>query len=295
MNSSNHPYRLALREPGQATTVVPVGAGTIGGGSLAVIAGPCSVESRELALEIAGELSQLGVTMFRGGAFKPRTSPYSFQGMGEEGLQILAEIRERYGMAIVTEAMTPEEVPLVAQYADMLQIGSRNMQNYRLLEACGLQEKPVLLKRGMSATIEEMLCAAEYILAAGNPHVVLCERGLRSFDSAMRGTFDLGALPLLAQLTHLPVIADPSHATGLSELVPAVALGAAAAGADGVIMEVHQRPEQALSDGRQCLTPAELDALLPALAGIAAVSGREIGVQEPYSGHQMELEALDVA
>src|SRR5579859_4717031 len=248
-------YRLASRAQHPHNTIVRVGSTAIGGRDIAVMAGPCSVESRAQTLEVADALAALGVKILRGGAYKPRTSPYSFQGLHESGLEILAEVRARTGMAIITEVLAPEDVPLVAGYADILQIGTRNMQNFALLEAAGRQARPVLLKRGMSATIEEWLLAAEYILAQGNPQVMLCERGIRSFDKSTRGVFDVSAIPLLKKLTHLPILADPSHATGHWDLVGPVAKAAVAAGADGLIVEVHAHPEQALSDGAQSLTP----------------------------------------
>jgi 3-deoxy-7-phosphoheptulonate synthase len=212
----------------------------------------------------------------RGGAFKPRTSPYSFQGLGEEALQILAGVREEFGMSIVTEVMAPDEVELVARYADVLQIGTRNMQNYRLLEEVGRQSKPVLLKRGMSSTLEELLLAAEYILTQGNTQVILCERGIRTFETSTRSTFDLNAIPVLKSLTHLPVIADPSHGTGRWDLVSPVSLGAVAAGADGLIVEVHSHPEQALSDGGQSLRPDKCALLLDGVRRVAEAVGRGV-------------------
>ncbi len=268
------PYWRASRQFQPEDTVVTVNGVGIGGPQLAMIAGPCAVESRTQTLEIAEMLSQMGVRILRGGAYKPRTSPYAFKGLGQPGLEILAEAGRRYGMAVITEVMTPEELPRVAEVADILQVGSRNMQNYRLLEAVGQQPKPVLLKRGMSATIEEWLLAAEYILAEGNTQVMLCERGIRTFEPATRFTFDINAIPLLKQLTHLPVIADPSHATGHAAMVAAVARGAIAAGADGLIVEVHNHPERALSDGPQQLLPAEMATLLDDLRALAPIVRR---------------------
>jgi 3-deoxy-7-phosphoheptulonate synthase len=223
----------------------------------------------------------MGVKIMRAGAFKPRTSPYSFQGMGEEGLQILADVRESLGMSIITEVMAPDEVALVGRYADILQIGTRNMQNYRLLEEVGRCGRPVLLKRGMSSTIEELLLAAEYILANGNSQVMLCERGIRTFERATRSTFDLNAIPVLKQLSHLPVIADPSHGTGRWDLVTPVSLGAVAAGADGLIIEVHSHPELALSDGGQSLRPDKCRALLDDLRRIANAVGKGLDLATP--------------
>jgi 3-deoxy-7-phosphoheptulonate synthase len=268
------PYRRASRQFQRHDTVVTVNGVGIGGPQLAMIAGPCAVESRSQTLEIAEVLAQMGVRILRGGAFKPRTSPYAFKGLGQAGLEILAEAARRYNMAVITEVMTPEELPRVAEVADILQVGSRNMQNYRLLEAVGQQAKPVLLKRGMSATIEEWLLAAEYILAEGNSQVMLCERGIRTFEPATRFTFDINAIPLLKQLTHLPVIADPSHATGHAGMVAAVARGAIAAGADGLIVEVHNHPEHALSDGPQQLRPAEMADLLADVRALAPIVRR---------------------
>jgi len=272
------PYKLASRDFHPLDTVVTVGDQAIGGPDVVIMAGPCSVESRAQTLELAAQLHDMGVRIFRGGAFKPRTSPYAFQGMGEDGLQILAEVRARFGMAIVTEVMGTDEVGLVAEYADMLQIGTRNMQNYRLLEAVGQQRKPVLLKRGMSSTLEELLLAAEYILSQGNPNVVLCERGIRTFEQSTRYTFDVNAIPMLGLLTHLPVIADPSHGTGRWDLVIPIARAAIAAGADGVIVEVHQRPAEALSDGAQSLRPARCAELIADLQRISAAVGRGVAL-----------------
>jgi 3-deoxy-7-phosphoheptulonate synthase len=223
------------------------------------------------------------VKIMRGGAFKPRTSPYSFQGLGEEGLQILADVRKELGMSIVTEVMSQEELPIVAKYADILQIGARNMQNYRLLEAVGHESRPVLLKRGMSSTIEELLLAAEYILAQGNSQVMLCERGIRTFERATRSTFDLNAIPVLKGLTHLPVIADPSHGTGRWDLVPPVSLAAVAAGADGLIIEAHSHPEQALSDGGQSLRPDRLAELIGNIKLVATAVGKGLDLAPAHT------------
>jgi 3-deoxy-7-phosphoheptulonate synthase len=270
------PYKLASRDFQPTDTIVQVGDQAIGGKDVVFMAGPCSVESRAQTMELAAMLHELGVRIFRGGAFKPRTSPYAFQGMGESGLQILADVREKYGMAIVTEVMGTEEVGLVAQYADMLQIGTRNMQNYRLLEAVGQQPKPVLLKRGMSSTLEELLLAAEYILSQGNRNVVVCERGIRTFERATRYTFDVNAIPMLKLLTHLPVVADPSHGTGRWDLVVPISRAAVAAGADGLIVEVHQRPEEALSDGAQSLRPDRCATLIEELRRVSRAIGRDV-------------------
>jgi 3-deoxy-7-phosphoheptulonate synthase len=268
--SPGGPYRLAARRDPDQQTPVQVGDVTIGGGQPILIAGPCSVESRDQTLAVAQAVREAGGALLRGGAFKPRTSPYSFQGLGEEGLQILAEARELTGLPIVTEAMEPDQVPLVAAYADMIQIGSRNMANFALLRRAGRCNKPVLLKRGMAATVEEWLMAAEYILAEGNPNVVLCERGIRTFDPLFRFTLDLSAVPLVRELSHLPIIVDPSHGTGRRSLVRQMSLAATAAGADGLIIEVHPHPDQALSDGAQSITPDELVGLVAATRAVSA-------------------------
>lgn len=248
------PYKLASRDFHPRDTQVPLNGSHMGGKKVLVIAGPCSVESREQIIETACAVKEAGATALRGGAFKPRTSPYSFQGHGEKGLQWLAEAREITGLPIVTEVMDPNLVPMVAQYADVLQIGARNMQNFTLLNAAGQSQHTVMIKRGMSSTIEDLLMAGEYVLSHGNNRVILCERGIRTFETFTRNTFDLNAIPALKHLTHLPVIADPSHAVGKREYVTQVALGAIASGADGVIVEVHHKPEEAWSDGRQSLT-----------------------------------------
>lgn len=270
------PYALVSREHRPAASRVRVGDVQIGGGELIVIAGPCAVESREGVLLAARLVADAGGSMLRGGAFKPRTSPYSFQGLGESGLEMLAEAREITGLPVVTEVVAPEDVELVAQYADMLQIGSRNMQNFRLLSAVGEQPRPVLLKRGLMATIEELLLAAEYVLSAGNPRLVLCERGIRTFERATRNTLDICAVPLLKEATHLPILVDPSHAAGRRELVPALARAGIAAGADGLIVEMHPDPDHALSDGRQSLTPQGYRSLMEDIGGIAGAVGRTL-------------------
>jgi 3-deoxy-7-phosphoheptulonate synthase len=249
---------------------------TVGSEQVIVIAGPCAVESRSQLMETAWAAKEAGAQMLRGGAFKPRTSPYSFQGMGEEGLKILAEAREETGLHIVTEVMASEQVPLVASYADVLQIGTRNMQNYALLHAVGEAKKPVLLKRGMMSTLEELLMSAEYILSHGNLHVMLCERGIRTFETYTRNTLDINAVPALKELTHLPVIVDPSHATGKASLVKSVSRAAVAAGADGLIIEVHPDPEKALSDGYQSLNPKEFASLMAEVGLVAQAVGREL-------------------
>ena|SRR5438874_3048380 len=274
------PYKLASRDFNPIDTVIRVNDSLIGGPNVTFIAGPCSVESREQTFEVAQQLRDMGVKILRGGAFKPRTSPYSFQGLGEEGLQILADVRRELGMSIITEVMAPDEVALVSHYADILQVGTRNMQNYRLLEEVGRATKPVLIKRGMSSTIEELLLAAEYVLSQGNTQVILCERGIRTFERATRATFDINAIPVLKSLTHLPVIADPSHGTGRWDLVIPVSLGAVAAGADGLIVEVHSHPEQAKSDGGQSLRPDKCALLLDSLQRVASAIGRGIDLAQ---------------
>jgi len=270
------PFKLASREFHPQDTVVKVNGVSIGDKPLVVIAGPCAVESREQLLESAHAVKEAGGHMLRGGAFKPRTSPYSFQGLGEEGLRLLAQARDETGLPIVTEVVAPELVPLVTTYADMLQIGARNMHNYALLHAVGEAQRPVLLKRGMMSTVEELLMAAEYILSHGNERVILCERGIRTFEQYTRNTLDISAVPLLKQLSHLPVIVDPSHATGKWELIEAVSRAAVAAGADGLIIEVHPHPEEALSDGVQSLKPARFTALMEGLRPVAEAVGRTL-------------------
>lgn len=250
-----NPYRIASRDFKPDPTTFYIGDHLVGGGEPFIIAGPCSIESRSQLIETAHAVKEAGAHAIRGGAFKPRSSPYSFQGLGEEGLRYLAEASEETGLPVVTEVMEPALVPLVVDYADVLQIGTRNMQNYALLHAVGESQHPVLLKRGMSSLIEEWLMCAEYILSHGNTRVMMCERGIRTFENHTRNTFDLNAIPVLKHLTHLPVLADPSHATGKWEYVAGVTKGAIAAGADGAIIEVHPRPEEALSDGRQSLKP----------------------------------------
>jgi 3-deoxy-7-phosphoheptulonate synthase len=248
----------------------------VGGDKLVIMAGPCAVESLEQMREIAHALKEAGVKVLRGGAFKPRTSPYSFQGLGMEGLEILAEIREETGMAIVTEVIDPKDVEVVSEHADVLQVGARNMQNYALLHAVGRRGHPVLLKRGMMSTIEELLMSAEYILSHGNRNVMVCERGIRTFETYTRNTLDINAIPAIKQLSHLPVIVDPSHGTGRWELVPPIAKAALAAGADGLIIEVHPNPEKALSDGAQSLKLDKFAALMAELKPLALALGRSL-------------------
>jgi 3-deoxy-7-phosphoheptulonate synthase len=267
------PYKMASTEVKKDRTLVQAQGLRVGNGSVGVIAGPCSVESREQILEIAHLVKAAGATGLRGGAFKPRTSPYSFQGLKEKGLQLLAEARAETGLAVVTEVMAPEHVPLVSRYADVLQVGARNMQNYPLLEAVGEAGLPVLLKRGPSATIDEFLLAAEYILNAGNRQVMLCERGIRTFEDHTRFTLPLATVPYLHQTTHLPVVVDPSHGTGKASLVATMARAAIAAGADGLIVEIHPDPEKALSDGFQALTPQAFRDMMAECRKVAAAVG----------------------
>ena len=270
------PFKQVSREWREENTVVDVGGVKFGGRSLAVIAGPCSVESYEQTLTVARAVKEAGAHILRGGAFKPRTSPYSFQGLGEEGLRILDRVRKEVGIPVVTEALDTEGVDLVERYADMIQIGARNMQNFSLLKRAGRSRLPVLLKRGMSATIDELLLAAEYVVSEGNPNVVLCERGVRTFADHTRNTLDLSAIPAVQRLSHLPIIADPSHGTGKREKVVPMARAAVAAGADGLIIEVHHRPETALSDGYQALVPDMFADLMGQVARLAPVVGREL-------------------
>ena len=270
-------YKQVSREWKADSTVVSLAPGVdIGGGSIVVIAGPCSVESEEQILSAAHAVRAAGATALRGGAFKPRSSPYSFQGLGKAGLKLLALARQETGLPIVTEAMDEAGAELVAEYGDCIQIGARNMQNYSLLKAVGRLGKPVLLKRGMAATISDLLLSAEYILAEGNNQVVLCERGLRSFDTAARNLFDLNAIPIVQKLSHLPIIADPSHGTGFREYVSPMARAAVAAGADGLIVEMHPNPDRAKSDGAQSLFPEQFDRLMLDLRRIAAAIGRDV-------------------
>lgn len=270
----NRPYMLVSRTCHPKNTVVSVSGRQIGSEQIVVMAGPCAVESQEQILDIASCVKAAGGAFLRGGAFKPRSSPYSFQGLGEEGLQLLAEARQTTDIPVITEVMEPAQVPSVAAYADILQIGARNMQNYPLLRAVGNSQKPVLLKRGMGNTLEELLLSAEYILNEGNQNVILCERGIRTFESATRNTFDLNAIPVLKDLTHLPVIADPSHGTGDAKYVTAVAKGAIAAGADGLIVEVHPNPSQALSDGKQSLSLSRFIEFMQEISQVAQAVGR---------------------
>src|SRR5438270_3122922 len=270
------PYKMASTEMKKEPTLVEVLGLKVGAGHLGVIAGPCSVESKDQILQVAALVREAGAAGLRGGAFKPRTSPYSFQGLKEKGLELLALARDKTGLAIVTEVMAPEHVPLVGRYADVLQVGARNMQNYPLLEAVGESGKPVLLKRGPSATMDEFLLAAEYVLKTGNTQVMLCERGIRTFEDHTRFTLPLASVPYLHQKTHLPVVVDPSHGTGKANLVAVMARAAVAAGADGLMVEVHPDPGHALSDGFQALTPAAFRQMMAECRKIATALGREM-------------------
>ncbi|NOZ28665.1 MAG: 3-deoxy-7-phosphoheptulonate synthase [Chloroflexi bacterium] len=270
------PFKLASRDFHPQDSVFSINGVKIGGKGLCIMAGPCAVESRQQILEIAHAVKEAGAHVLRGGAFKPRTSPYSFQGLGLRGLELLAEAREETGLPVVTEVMAPEAVPMVAHYADILQIGTRNMQNFSLLQAVGQVNKPVLLKRGMMSTIEELLMAAEYILTNGNSRVILCERGIRTFEKYTRNTLDINAIPAIKQLTHLPIIADPSQGTGKWDLVAPVSRACIAAGADGLIIEVHPNPEEALSDQAQQIRPEVFAKLMEELKALAGPLGREL-------------------
>ena len=270
------PFKLASREMRKEKTVVKIGKYSIGGSQFVVMAGPCSVETREQILKSADIVKKAGAQVLRGGAFKPRTSPYSFQGLEEEGLKLLAEAREKTGMPFVTEVITPTDVALVAEYADMLQIGARNMQNFALLKEVGRIKKPVLLKRGMSNTLKELLMSAEYIMSQGNYNVVLCERGIRTFEDYTRNTCDLSAVPALKELSHLPVIVDPSHGTGVRSLIAPLSKAAVAVGADGLIIEVHPNPEEAYSDGAQSLMPKQFEKLMEDVKKYLPLEGKHL-------------------
>jgi 3-deoxy-7-phosphoheptulonate synthase len=270
----SRPFKLSSREFQRENTVIRVGDVSIGGNGLVVMAGPCAAETREQVMSTARVAKEAGATILRGGAFKPSTSPYSFRGLGEGGLKILAEAREETGLPLITEVLTPQDVELVVKYADILQVGARNMQNFTLLDEVGRADKPVMLKRGMSATIEEWLLAVEYILSQGNRRVILCERGIRTFENYTRNTMDVSAIPIIKKLSHLPVIADPSHGTGKWYLVAPMALAAVAAGADGLMIEVHPSPDTALKDGAQSLTFEHFQDLMKQIAPVAAAVGR---------------------
>ena len=291
------PYKLASRTARPENSVINVGNGVqIGGLEVVVMAGPCSVESRSQLIEIAHAVKEAGGKVLRGGAYKPRTSPYDFQGLGVEGLEYLAAAREATGLPVITEVMTVEALPVVAEYADILQIGARNMQNYGLLNAVGTTTRPVMLKRGISGLVKELLMCAEYIMSGGNNNVMVCERGIRTYETATRNTFDLNAVPVLKQMSHLPVVADPSHGTGLRELVPAMSKAAVAAGADALIIEVHPDPDKAASDGRQSLTLQDFAKLMHHLRRVAVAVDRFVGENEDDAvdavKELMELDAV---
>jgi 3-deoxy-7-phosphoheptulonate synthase len=273
---NQEPYKLASRTARPDNTIIEVGTVKIGGPDVVIMAGPCSVEGRQQIIEQAHMVKEAGAHILRGGAYKPRTSPYSFQGLGVKGLEYLAEAREATGLPVITEVMTTEALPAVAEYADILQIGARNMQNYGLLQAVGKTSRPVMLKRGMSGTVEELLMCAEYIVSNGNYNVMVCERGIRTYETATRNTFDLNAVPVLKQHTHLPVVADPSHGTGYREYVPAMSRAAVAAGADALILEVHPDPDNAVSDGRQSLDMKEFANLIVSLRRVAEAVDRKV-------------------
>ena len=270
------PYKLASREFKKEHTEINVGGVVIGGKKIPVMAGPCAVENKTILTDIAERVKLSGASFLRGGAYKPRTSPYTFQGLGEEGLRYLAEAREKTGLPVITELMDPRDLDIVVRYADIIQIGARNMQNFRLLLEVGSVQKPVLLKRGLSSTIKEWLMSAEYIMSRGNQNVMLCERGIRTFETATRNTLDLSAVPVLKQLTHLPVVVDPSHGVGKRDLVAPMAKAAVAAGADALLIEVHTNPEEAVSDGEQSLKPEHFKVLMEELKPIAMAVGREV-------------------
>ena len=271
------PYKLVSRDFKKEDTIIDCGSGIkVGGRKIIVMAGPCSIEDKKTLLEIAGRVKKAGAQVLRGGAFKPRTSPYSFQGLGEEGLKLLQQVKKETGIPVVTELMDTRDIKLLEKYADIIQIGARNMQNFNLLKVVGRSKKPVLLKRGISSTIKELLMSAEYIFSEGNFNVILCERGIRTFEDYTRFTLDISAVPVIKNLSHLPVVVDPSHATGRWGLVPPASKAAVAAGADGLLIEVHPNPEEALSDGNQSLLPSRFEELMKDLIKIAKVVGREI-------------------
>jgi 3-deoxy-7-phosphoheptulonate synthase len=278
----SQPFKLGSRQVHPENSVFPIDGFTIGGDEIAIIAGPCSVESKSQILETAHAVREAGANALRGGVFKPRTSPYAFQGLGEEGLEYLAEAREQTGMPIVVEIMSQTQLDVMLKYVDVFQVGARNMQNFNLLRALGETRKTILLKRGLSATIEELLMSAEYILAGGNKQVILCERGIRTFETATRNTTDINAIPVLKNLTHLPVILDPSHSTGHADYVAAIARAAVAAGADGLIIEVHPEPAKAVSDGKQSLKPEKFAEMVKQVKAIAEIMGRRVApVKKP--------------
>nr|MDA3861333.1 3-deoxy-7-phosphoheptulonate synthase [Melioribacteraceae bacterium] len=269
-------YKLVSRQMKKEDTIVKTPIGNIGGKELTIIAGPCSVENRDQLFSVAESLSKLGVKFLRGGAYKPRSSPYAFRGLGEEGLRLLGDVKKEFGMGIVTEVLSPETLPLVAEVADIIQIGARNMQNFILLDEVGKLSTPVLLKRGLAATVEDLLLSAEYILAQGNFNVILCERGIRTFETSTRNTLDLNAIPVIKKHSHLPILVDPSHGIGIRDKVPPMALAGIAAGSDGIIIEVHNDPDNALSDGVQTITPEQMSILINKIKAIAPIVDREL-------------------
>lgn len=268
-------YKLVSRQMKKNDTIIKTNYGDIGGKYLTIIAGPCSVENKDQIFRIAEELTKLGIKFLRGGAYKPRSSPYSFRGMKEEGLKLLGEVRKEFGLGIVTEVLSSETIPLVEEVADIIQIGARNMQNFTLLDEVGKSKLPILLKRGLSATVEELLLSAEYILAQGNFNVILCERGIRTFETATRNTLDLNAIPVIKKHSHLPILVDPSHGVGIRDKVPPMALAGIAAGADGLIIEVHHDPDNAMSDGTQTITPEQMKNILNKIKALAPIVDRE--------------------
>lgn len=270
------PYKLAARETKYENTVVKTKTAEIGGGTIAVMAGPCSVESEEQIMQCAEAAKKAGATILRGGAFKPRTGPYSFEGLGEEGLKLMRQAADKYGLSVVTELMDVRDTELITQYADIIQIGTRNMQNFNLLKEVGKIDKPVLLKRGLAATVKEFLLAAEYILLRGNQNVILCERGIRTFEQATRNTLSLNVVPLIKELSHLPIIVDPSHGTGKRKLVKPMSKAAVACGADGLMIEIHPKPEEAMSDGDQSLLPEQFEELMKELKPVAEAVGKKL-------------------
>ena len=278
------PFKLASREMRPEQTALQIGNVRVGGGGFGVIAGPCSVESESQLLEAAHRVKEAGANMLRGGAFKPRTSPYSFQGLEEEGLRLLAKAREETGLPIVTEVLSPQDVEMVAEYADVMQIGARNMQNFSLLKKVGKVSRPVLLKRGMMSTVKEALMSAEYVLSSGNPSVILCERGIRTFEDSTRNTLDLSAVPLIRNWSHLPVIVDPTHGTGVKSLIPSMCKAAIAAGADGLMVEVHPHPTEALSDGFQALVPDQFAQITEMIRPYLELEGKKIFPPGPPNG-----------
>jgi 3-deoxy-7-phosphoheptulonate synthase len=292
MSSSHKLVARANRPEGSTVAIKDV---VVGGPEFIVAAGPCAIESNDQLMQAATAVAAAGARLLRAGAFKPRTSPYAFQGLGEEGLRLLASAGRSAGIPTVTEVLATEDIPIVARYADVLQVGARNMQNFSLLKALGGVDKPVILKRGLSATIDELLMAAEYILVHGNPRVILCERGIRTFETATRNTIDLNAVALLKELTHLPVIVDPSHGTGRRDLIAPISHAAAAAGADGLIIEVHPSPDTALSDGPQSITPAAFSNLMCELAALVTVRGRELAPGRDPVSHRARIASLDDA